>query len=451
MTDPVALQARRQPRGLAVAGGEARTWDQWDREIDDAADRLARAGGGRLALRSPDRLELAALALGAVRAGATGVLVPARWPDAMASRALAEAGVAGAEARRDRATHRVAPTEDESGPSLAEMGRSSGALAVFTSGSTGAPRAALLTWDALLASAEGVVSHLGLRSGDGWLLDLPVAHVGGLGVVVRCALAGAALVLPDASARPTHASLVSTQLRRLLDNSPAWARDLRAVLLGGSAIPADLLDRAHGARLPIATSYGLTEMGSTVTATPVPASRTDLATSGRVLPGREVRIVDGEIHVRGAMRCAGFLTRDGLADLSGEDGWLATGDLGRFDGEGRLVVSGRLGLRFVSGGENVQPEAIEAALLAQPGVAEAVVVPVPDREFGFRPVAFVRSVGGAPPDAARLGSDLRALLPGFMVPVAFHAWRGAEGMKPDRRSLSRLSETLAALARERGV
>ncbi|MEM1055784.1 MAG: AMP-binding protein [Bacteroidota bacterium] len=441
MTDPVAERARLTPGSAAVVGQGARTWADWNRQINHAATRLRSIGESRVALRAEDRLDLATLALGAIRAGVTGVLVPVRWPATLASNALATAGVTTAVS--DLPIPGVATYD------LAHLGtearqpaeRSPGSLAVFTSGSTGAPKAALLSWDALTASAEGVVSHLDLREGDRWLLDLPVAHVGGLGVVLRCARAEATMAVPErgtpvgeavAALRPTHASFVSTQLRRLLDAGDA-ADSFRAVLLGGSAIPPALLHRATEAGLPISTSYGLTEMASTVTAT-LPGQ--DLGTSGSSLPGREVRIVEGEVQVRGTARFSGYLTPAGLATPFDGHGWFATGDLGRLDAAGRLVIDGRRGLRFVSGGENVQPEAIERELLRLGTVAEAVVVPVPDAEFGQRPVAFVRPTGEEEIDAVALSSALRETVPGFMVPVAFHAWEGARGMKPDRQVLA---------------
>lgn len=433
-------QARIRPDAPAVVGHGARTWAEWDLQIDVAASSLGALGAERIALRVEDRLDLATFALGAVRAGVTGVLVPTRWPAALAAEALSGAGVRTAISDLPipgLALHAPVGFGAEAG-GVGE--RPPGALAVFTSGSTGAPKAALLPWAALLASAEGVVARLDLRAGDRWLLDLPVAHVGGLGVVIRCAQAGAAMAVPYpgasvaeavAALRPTHVSFVGTQLRRLLDTH-ADTSSVRAILLGGSAIPADLLRRATEAGLPVALSYGMTEMGSTVTATE-PGS--DLDTSGRVLPGREVRLVDSEIQVRGATRFGGYLTPDGLSRPFDAEGWFATGDLGHLTEAGHLVVEGRRGLRFVSGGENVQPEAIERELLRLGGVVEAVVVPHEDAEFGQRPVAFVRMEHGEP-EAAALASALREKLPGFMVPVAFVAWEGAKGMKPDRQALT---------------
>ncbi|MEM6325778.1 MAG: AMP-binding protein [Bacteroidota bacterium] len=494
--DPVARQARERPEAPAVVGHGARTWAEWDREITEAAVALARLGVERIALRHADRLRLATLALGAVRAGCTGVLVPTRWPGPFAAEALAGAGVRHAVSDLPiPGVHIPDPSrlgDDDSrlGTEAGAMEQRPGALAVFTSGSTGPPKAALLSWAALLASARGVNAHLRFGSGDRWLLDLPVAHVGGLGVVVRCAVGGGAMAVPTPGAsvaesvealQPTHASLVSTQLRRLLD-AHATPSSVRAILLGGSAIPEELIHRATEAGLPMCTSYGLTEMASTVAATRLGAG---LGTSGRVLASREVAVREGEIHVRGATRFGGYLVpkpsgeedRGGLTRSSHEaqgnpaaqatvpghrpppappvqeeraepngddglvrpfdaDGWFATGDLGRLDDEGRLIVEGRKGLQFVSGGENIQPEAIERALLRLSGVAEAVVVPVEDEAFGHRPVAFVRMETGAPPDGQALGAGLRESLPGFMVPVAFHAWEGARGMKPDRVGLA---------------
>ena len=271
---------------------------------------------------------------------------------------------------------------------------------VHTSGSTGRPKAILHSVGNHVWSARGVIDALEVGPSSRWLLDLPLYHVGGLGIVMRCVLAGATMAVPSRSVpaaerverfRPTHASFVSAQLRRLLD-AGADLSCLQAVLLGGSSMPAALIDRALEAGVPAVVSYGLTEMTSTVTATSLPSSRADLATSGVPLPHRDVRISDdGEIEVGGPARYVGRVLE---GEILPAPEWHPTGDIGRFDSEGRLVVTGRRDLQFVSGGENVHPEPIEAALLALDGVLEAVVVPVPDLEFGHRPAAFVRLEDG---------------------------------------------------------
>ena len=316
---------------------------------------------------------------------------------------------------------------------------------IHTSGSSGQPKAALHTVRNHVASAQGLMERFPLGPGDRWLLDLPLHHVGGLAVVIRCALAGATVALPDpamttteaiGALRPTHVSLVSTQLVRLLRTDIELAA-FRLVLLGGSAFPPSLLDEAVARGLPIVMSYGMTEMSSTIASSSLPVDRTALASSGTVLPGRELRIsAEGEIEVRGPTLFAGYVEGDTVRRPVDGEGWFATGDRGEFDGAGRLIVHGRIGTGFVSGGENIQPEAIEAALAALAQVASAVVVPIPDAEFGARPVAYVHPAEGHLLDSAELAAALRATLPGFMVPVAFLPWRGPAGLKPDRQALT---------------
>lgn len=322
------------------------------------------------------------------------------------------------------------------------------ATIVFTSGSTGTPKAALHTFGNHYYSALGSAANIPLAPGDRWLHSLPLYHVGGLSIVFRCLISGAAMVIPEpgiplgeaiTSTGATHVSLVATQLRRLLSEG-GLPGGLKAVLMGGGPVPDSLVDEAIASGLPIHTSYGLTEMASQVTTTPPDASRPALHTSGRVLPHREVSVAeDGEILVRGDTLFAGYVAGDGVDRRLDDEGWFHTKDLGELDPEGYLRVTGRRDNQFISGGENVQPEEIEAALCRVEGVEEAVVVPVSDEEFGERPVAFVRAPGGLP---AGLEKSLEPVLPRFKIPVAFHEWpefAGLEGMKPDRAAFRELA------------
>ncbi|WP_412067989.1 AMP-binding protein [Rubrivirga sp. IMCC43871] len=459
LPDPVRQQADARPGAPALLTPSTTwTWADLDRRVVAAARALV--GRERVAVRAETSPELVVLVLAALRAGTLLAPLSTRWAAPTVAEALARLGLdlLYTDASVDGVTQ--APLADllatawPDGERVADIPFDRPFTVVHTSGSTGAPKAVLHTIGNHVWSARGVIERMGVDEDCRWLLDLPLYHVGGLGVVVRCALAGAALVLPDGAStpdaigtlRPTHASFVATQLDRLLD-ADADLSSLRAVLLGGSAIPARLLDRAVASGVPVTTSYGMTEATATITATVPGTDRPALATSGPPLAHRRVRVAsDGEIRVAGPT----------VAGTWGPDGpepppeWLATGDLGYLDAAGRLVVTGRADLQFVSGGENVRPERIEAALAALPGVAQAVVVPVPDRTFGARPVAFVRTADGAAPDGPSLATALRERLAGFEVPVAFHAWRGAEGLKPNRPALTREAERRAAESQSKG-
>src|SRR5215211_40314 len=324
------------------------------------------------------------------------------------------------------------------------------ATIIFTSGSTGAPKAALHTFGNHCHSARGSNANITLRPGERWLHSLPMYHVGGLSIVFRCLLARATVALPRpgtslgkdiAGFGATHVSLVSTQLSRLLRDG-ADLGGLEAVLMGGGPIPPTLVDEALARGLPIHTSYGLTEMASQVTTTPPGASLEELRTAGRALPNREVSISErGEILVRGETLFAGYIEGEGLDRPLDADGWFHTGDLGRLDENGYLRVGGRMDNLFVSGGENVQPEEIEEALCRLKGVDEAVVVAVPDEEFGASPVAFVRMDDGEP---GELAEELEPVLPRFKIPISFHPWpqEGRRSMKVDRAALGERARRL---------
>ncbi len=323
------------------------------------------------------------------------------------------------------------------------------ATIIFTSGSTGVPKAALHTFGNHHHSALGSNANIDLRPGDRWLHSLPMYHVGGLSILFRCLLVGATVALPRLGTTParaiaglgaTHVSLVSTQLSRLLRES-AGLGGLKAVLMGGGPVPPSLVDEALSRGLPVHTSYGLTEMASQVTTTPPGATPEELRTAGRVLPNREVSISEeGEILVRGATLFAGYTEGEGLDLPLDADGWFHTRDLGELDEGGYLRVGGRMDNLFISGGENVQPEEIEEALCHLEGIDEAVVVPVPDEEFGARPVAFVRTDGGV----RNLSKELEPVLPRFKIPISFHPWpeEARGGMKADRAALGELARRL---------
>ncbi len=277
---------------------------------------------------------------------------------------------------------------------------------LLTSGSTGAPRPIPLTRGNLEASALGVSRRLRLDASDVWLTTLSPAHVGGLTLLHRGAMTGCALrTLPRFDAAQvadlmeagefTHASLVPVMLQRLLE---VWGdrpppRRVRALVLGGAALPEPLLRRALDARFPIALTYGLTEATSQVATAPPVEVREKPGSVGPPLSGLELRLADpdaegvGEIQVRGATVVPLPPSREGVG--VGFDGWLRTGDVGRIDEDGDLWIVGRRSDRIISGGVTVEPAEVENALLALPGVREVAVVGLPDEEWGERVAAVL--------------------------------------------------------------
>jgi O-succinylbenzoic acid--CoA ligase len=245
-----------------------------------------------------------------------------------------------------------------------------------------------------------------LGDGERWLCPLPLAHVGGLMVVLRSALMATTAVLGPAErvAEPgiTIASLVPTQLVRVLDAGLGPGPDLRRILLGGGPMPRSLLARARDAGFPVCPSYGLTQACSTVTV----AAPGDLETAGRALPGVGVAIAaDGEILVSG-----------GTVNALGS---LRTGDLGALDEAGRLVVTGRKGDVIITGGENVAPSEVEAVLAEHPDVAEAAVFARPHPLWGEAITALVVARDGAQPQQAALRAHCLERLAPFKVPKVF--------------------------------
>jgi len=292
---------------------------------------------------------------------------------------------------------------------------------LFTSGSSAAPKAVALSRRAFAAAAAASAGRLGWREGDRWLLALPPAHVGGLSILTRCLAARRTVVLAPSQDSGellevmtlqgvTLASLVPAQLHRLLAAHPGPAPPtLRAVLLGGGPCPPELLAEGRRRGWPLLPTYGLTEACSQV-ATVAPGE--EPVGCGRPLEGVEVRTVGGEILVRGATLCDGYLTPQGLRPAADSEGWLATGDLGELDEAGRLHVLGRRDELIVTGGEKVAPAEVEAALRSCPGVAEALVVGVEDEVWGEVVGALlVPGPGGPLPDAQlvrHLGERLAA-------------------------------------------
>ena len=287
------------------------------------------------------------------------------------------------------------------------------AVVIATSGSTGAPRGVVLTRAAVEASAYATSARLGVDPGrHRWLACLPLAHIGGLSVLMRALVTGTPCsVLPGFDAdtvtaiarrgEATHISLVETALRRIEPGLFA------CILLGGAAprgaLPANVV-----------TTYGMTETGSGVVYDGVALDGVDVAIgTGHTGEGR-----DGEVLLRGPMLLRAY--RDGTdPTIPGPDrtgGWLPTGDAGHLDA-GRLVVDGRMAEMITTGGEKVWPVPVERAIASVPGVADVAVWRRADPEWGERVVAWVvPSDPSAPPELGALVETVRETLPPWAAP-----------------------------------
>lgn len=261
---------------------------------------------------------------------------------------------------------------------------------IFTSGSTGTPKAVAHSHQQHLASAAGLLDAFQFNAQDTWLLSLPMYHVSGLAIVYRWLYAGACLkvgrgdLLSDID-NVTHASLVATQLSRLLESGQALS--LTHVLLGGSHIPLALSQQAAQRGIETWLGYGMTEAASTVTAKRIDAHYS----AGKVLGGRKVELRDGRIFVGGDTLASGYFHQGSLKPIKDADGWFDSKDLGIWNELQELVIKGRADNQFISGGENIHCEEIEQALNSHPQVQLALVVPIEDAEFGARPIAFVQT------------------------------------------------------------
>jgi acyl-CoA synthetase (AMP-forming)/AMP-acid ligase II len=330
------------------------------------------------------------------------------------------------------------------------------AVLLFTSGTTGEPKAAVLRHRHLVSYVIGTVEFLGAGEDEAALISVPPYHVAGISAVLSSVYSGRRMVQMEAFDEErwvdlvrreavTHAMVVPTMLGRILDVLECKGLalpSLRHLSYGGGRMPAATIERALSA-LPdvdFVNAYGLTETSSTIAllgpedhrhafGSEVPSVRRRLGSVGRPLPTLEVEIRDaggvalpagesGEINVRGDQVSGEYVGRHGL----GVDGWFATKDGGFLDEEGFLFVEGRLDDVIVRGGENVSPGEIEDILLSHPAVADVCVVGLPDSEWGEQVAAAVVLAKGSQlaPDEIRewVRSHLRSSrVPGHIAIV----------------------------------
>ncbi len=324
-------------------------------------------------------------------------------------------------------------------------------LLIATSGSTGAPKAAMLAGDGLRAHAAASRARLGLEPGDVWLACLPLYHIGGLVILHRCAEAGATALVQErfeaaaalAAMRRhgvTHVSLVPAMLAGLLEAAPEPPPSLRVCLIGGAALAPALAARARRGGWPLCVSYGMTETTSQAATLLRPGADWDGGRVGRPLEGLAMEAgIDGRLRVRGSAVMLGY-ANPAMRPGEGLDpeGWFTTNDLGRVDAEGEVWVAGRADDVIVSGGRKLHPRPVETALAECPGLRAAAVAGRPDPVWGEVVVAVYEGAA-APEDVLawcrrRLPSPLR---PRHAVRV--DALPLSPTGKPDRREIRRIA------------
>jgi fatty-acyl-CoA synthase len=324
------------------------------------------------------------------------------------------------------------------------------AVLLYTSGTTGEPKAAVLRHRNLASYIISTVEFAGADEDEAVIVSVPPYHIAGISSVLSSTYAGRRVVHLETfepgtwvelvrAERVTHAMVVPTMLNRILDVIEAdggGLPSLRALSYGGGPMPMVVIERAMRL-LPgvgFTNAYGLTETSSTIAllgpedhrqaqASDDPAVRARLTSVGRPLPSLEVSIreVDGvalgpgergEIWVRGEQVSGEYLGRDGTLD----EGWFHTRDAGHLDEAGYLYVHGRLDDVIVRGGENLSPGEIERVLVEHPGVEAAAVVGIPDTEWGEKVMAVVVPVPGAQLDEQELRDHVRDVLRSTRTP-----------------------------------
>lgn len=445
LPDWLQRRALVSPQHEAIScGSESWSFRELNARADATASRLRALGvqpGDRVALLAANSAAFAQVVFGVIRAGA--VLVPLNlrlsrpeieWqigdcepallitdrPEWLAETTAANEATPHSSAEEKAppaivalADIAVAPQVDAP-PSVNVSHDTDAVLTIlYTSGTSGRPKGAMLTHGNFYWSAFGSMAQLGVHQDDRWLATLPLFHVGGLSILFRSVINGTTAVVHEAfdPVRANRAideegvtliSVVSTMLLRMLEarNNRPFPATLRCVLLGGGPVPQELIDKGLQLGIAIAQTYGLTETTSQATTLLLAEIVSRAGSAGKPLLPTEVRIErddgsvadvneTGEIVVRGATVSPGYWRRAEESAKALRGGWLHSGDAGYQDADGYLYVVDRRDDLIVTGGENVYPAEVESILSTHPAVREAGVFALTDPRWGQSVAAAV--------------------------------------------------------------
>jgi len=447
MRCPLSRTAERIPDLPAIISSKRTiSFKELEQLVHRTASNLKETGVQRhslVAILGNNSLEYCLLILSTLRIGAIVCPINHRWPKGAIQNALIQtdchdtiltdsnSGESNLQGTKVWSADKLVPTRAEQSVFRAQpvIQLNNPATIIFTSGTGSEPKAALLSYGNYYYNALGANQKIPFHEGHRWLLSLPLYHVGGLGILFRAIIGGGAIVISEkdqsildaiSKYEITHLSLVPTQLYRLLrEHKFRFANSNPIVLTGGGPISPELLEKAQTAGLKIYRTYGLTEMASQVTT----YKSGKKMHSGKLLRHRQLKIADtGEILVKGKTLFLGY-TRNGNTELPVDvDGWFHTGDIGELDNRGFLTVHGRKDNMINSGGENIHPEEIESRLMQLEYIEEALVVGISDEEYGLRPAAFVRFVGGNRVSDKEIIAALEITLPRYKIPKIYLDW-----------------------------
>jgi fatty-acyl-CoA synthase len=451
-----ATWARFRPAATALvdAGtGRRWTWAEAHRDVLGWASRLQRAGvgaGDRVAVLAFNRAETFLVLLACAELGAT--MLPLNWrltaPELRWQLEHAGVRLLLVDAAHAGAVDWPASSLDDGPDDGVGGGPGSrledGWMILYTSGSSGRPKGAVLTHGQVLHNAVNTVLACDLRPDDCTLTFAPMFHTGGMNCLSTPLLhrGGTVVVAPGFDAgqalaliaehRVTHLMGVPTIYQMLAEHPDFAAADLSSVrdaLCGGAALPVPLLEAYQARGIPLRQGFGLTEVGPNCFSTPPARVMDKRGSVGLVIHNLEAKLVrgdgaeaapgePGELWLRGPVVCAGYLDDAAATASAIVDGWFRTGDLLERDADGFFYVRGRIKEMFISGGENVYPAEVEAAILDHPDVALAAVIGVADARWGEVGLAFVQPRAGAAVEPAALTAFLGGRLAKYKIPKA---------------------------------